>query len=329
MKLKKYIYLDWNVIQYMKKETIVESKNIDGRKFKELVEKISNKYAFPWSEGHLEDLLVSLKNDNFDYIKEDLSFLKIFSNNYVVGIEEKKGLMVLKDLTKIEKQFNIIKERNKFFKNQELVLEFERADTFNIDISSLNPKHPYASFIKENNGVLDETVYRNFIMSMHQNRDNPDYYKKIRVFVESLKKEFKTIPNSVISQESDYFQELIPFLDFLITNNLEILKKDFEKTMIAFLNIDKKRIFNNLTVADKIQLAYSLLDYNQLFRDKINKKNKPSNMHRDITHLHFASNARYYVTEDTMTYKKSKFVCEVLGLTVKVLKMDEFINKFN
>jgi len=62
------------------------------------------------------------------------------------------------------------------------------------------------------------------------------------------------------------------------------------------------------------------LDFNQNFRDKIKKKNKPSNMLRDI---------KYYITEDDMTYKKSKFVCEALHLKVKILKMNEFINKFS
>ena len=37
---KKYIYLDWNVIQYMKHEN--EDKK--GKEFKELVKKLSNKY---------------------------------------------------------------------------------------------------------------------------------------------------------------------------------------------------------------------------------------------------------------------------------------------
>ena len=55
----------------------------------------------------------------------------------------------------------------------------------------------------------------------------------------------------------------------------------------------------------------------------INKKNRPSNMHRDLKNLFFASDAKYYVTEDDATYKKSKFVARSLGLPVRVVKMDE------
>ena len=66
-----------------------------------------------------------------------------------------------------------------------------------------------------------------------------------------------------------------------------------------------------------------LLDFSPLFRDKINNKNRPSNMHRDLKNFFFASDAKYYVTEDDATYKKSKFVAGLLGLPVRVVKMDE------
>lgn len=46
-------------------------------------------------------------------------------------------------------------------------------------------------------------------------------------------------------------------------------------------------------------------------------------MDRDLKNLFFASDAKYYVTEDDATYKKSKFVARSLGLTVRVVKMDE------
>ncbi|MDQ7084075.1 MAG: hypothetical protein Q9M36_03710 [Sulfurovum sp.] len=106
------------------------------------------------------------------------------------------------------------------------------------------------------------------------------------------------------------------------------MKNNFNKTMISFLSIDN-RVIEDLTMGAKIDLAYSVLDFNQNFRDKIKNKNKPSNMLRDMKHLYFATEAKYYITEDDMTYKKSKFVCEALHIKVKILKMNEFINKFN
>ena len=67
--IKKYIYLDWNVIQYMKHDTIINE--INGTEFKILVKKLSKKYVFPWSEGHLQDLLISFKPSNLRYVEED------------------------------------------------------------------------------------------------------------------------------------------------------------------------------------------------------------------------------------------------------------------
>jgi len=57
--LSKYIYLDWNVFQHMKHEHIDEIKFINGVEFKKLIENLSLKYIFPYSEAHLRDLSIS------------------------------------------------------------------------------------------------------------------------------------------------------------------------------------------------------------------------------------------------------------------------------
>jgi len=320
----KYIYLDWNVFQHIKHENIIEEKFINGKEFKSLIESLSRKYIFPYSEGHLKDLSISDEK----YIKEDLEFIKTISKNYVLGFIDNEKIVMKKDYIEIETFFNQIKETARDELNQEITLDFTTNNHYDIDINQMDNNDLFKPFIEKNNGVLDNNSFANFIMMIYQNIDNPDLYKKFREQVYKLKKKFKNTPNSLINQQSDYYKELEPFLNFIIENNIDNMKKNFHKTIIAFLNIDKRRKYNNLTVGAKIELAYSLLDYNQHFRDRINKKNRPSNMFRDIKHLHFASDAKYYVTEDDKTYEKSNFVCEVLGLNVKVLKMNEFINKF-
>ena len=46
-------------------------------------------------------------------------------------------------------------------------------------------------------------------------------------------------------------------------------------------------------------------------------------MSRDLKNFFYASSAKYYVTEDDATYKKAKFIAKVMGLKVRVVKMDE------
>ncbi len=328
MENKKYIYLDWNIIQYMKHSSKIEKKDINGKEFENLINKLSKKYIFPWSEGHLQDLLISLNPNNLEYIKEDLIFLKKISNNFALGIDEYENLRTQKNYIDIQVFFDELRNKNEIEEKQELVVNVEGSDTFQIDMNKLKNNSLLKPFLQKTNGVLNNQVMHDFTFQLYENMDNPNFYKLLRNEVQNLKNQFEATPNSVLSQESNYFNELKPFLDFLITDNIETIKDNFNKIMISYLNVDKKRRFEELTIGSKIELAYSILDFNQNFRDKINKKNRPSNMYRDIKNLFFASQAKYYITEDDKTYKKSKFVCDVLGLKVKVLKMNEFINKF-
>ena len=318
---KKYIYLDWNVIQYMKHEDIDKK----GKEFKELVKKLSNKYIFPYAEGHLRDLAVS---NNEVYIQEDLAFLKDISNNYCLGLDDNEKIICLQDYTDVKQFFSVIKEVVKEEENTTIELNFQTTNNYNIAVEQIDEKNLFKPLIEKNNGVLDNKVFADFIMMLSLNMNNPDYYKKFREEVYNIKKNFENTPNSILNQESNYFMKLLPFLNFIVENNLENVKNNFNKTVISFLSIDN-RVIENLTIGAKIDLVYSLLDFNQNFRDEINKKKKPSNILRDMKHLYFATQAKYYITEDTMTYKKSKFVCDFLHLKVKILKMDEFINKFS
>lgn len=320
----KYIYLDWNVFQYMKQETVLEKKSINGLEFKELVKRISNKYTFPYSEGHLKDLSIS----QAEYIAEDLEFIKTISKNNILGFIDDEKIVIQKDYIDIKTFFNQLKESSKDELEQEINLDITSNTCYEIAVNEMDENNLLKPFIEQNNGILDDKVFSKFIMMMYQNIDNPDFYKKFRIQVDQLKKNFESTTNTLIDKDSRYYSELIAFLSFMVENDMNNMKENFHKTMISFLNIDKKRIFEDLTIGAKIELAYSLLDYNQHFRDKINKKNRPTNMFRDIKHLHFASDAKYYITEDNTTYKKSKFVSEVLGLNVKVLKMNELVNKF-
>jgi hypothetical protein len=177
--------------------------------------------------------------------------------------------------------------------------------------------------LESNNENWDSGVMEKLISEVQNNIDTPEYYKRFRSEVSELKAKYSGTP-TILNQESDYFKRLIPFLDFLTTDDLTVLAGNFDKTLESFLSIDGRRV-EELTFPAKIELASSLLDFNPMFREKINNKNKPSNMWRDNEHLIFASHAKYFVTDDKRLFKKAKFVYDVLSLNVEVLSPTDFV----
>lgn len=322
--MKKYIYLDWNVIQHIKHKNKIEIKLIDGEKFGTLIENLRNRYVFPFSEAHLRDLSIS----EVEYYDEDLNFLSKLSDDYVLGFlpEEK---IVYEKHPNIKKFFwETIEEQKKEKEEVEnMKMEYYMPNSFDINVDKIPKDHIMKSFLKENNGVLDTKVFLSLLDLIKENMNNPKIYKQFRNSVTMMKKMIEKNSNTVIDQKSTYFKKLIPFLDFIFMDDIELMKEIFIDVMKSFLSINNSRKFETISIGAKIELAYGLLDYNHRFKDAINKKNKPDNILRDKKHFHFASQARYYITEDDMTYKKSKFVSEVLGLKVKVLSMDELLKK--
>lgn len=312
-KLKKYIYLDWNVIQYMKHEQIVEGK-FDAIKFKSFIQSLKGKYVFPASEGHLKDLAATFKKANWSYIEEDLSYLNEISEGFMLGVLQDETLMPVKA--------DINDEFNKIVNERETEPEFSvQGGSYQVDMDKLSQESLFRPYLEKSNGTLDAAVMHSFLQMMWDSIDDPDIYKLLRKEVELL---HKTVPNqdTIINKESPYFKMIEPFFDIGKINNLDELKDKYGEIQSSFLAIDGRSI-ESLTKGQKIQNAYALLDFSPLFRDKVNKKNRPSNMRRDLKNLFFASDAKYYVTEDDATYKKSKFVARTLGLPVRVVKMDE------
>lgn len=312
-KLNKYIYLDWNVIQYIKHEKVVEGK-FDAIRFKSFMKSLKGRYVFPASEGHLKDLAATFKKENWSYIEEDLSFLKEISEGLMLGLDRNDMLMPVKA--------DINEEFNKIINEPEVEPGFSvESVSYQVDMDELSKESMFRPFLEKNNGVLDATVMVSFLQKMWDSMDEPDTYKSFRKEVECL---HKKPPNqdTIIYKESPYFKRVEAFFDIGKISDLKELRENFDEIQSSFLAIDG-RCIENLTKGEKIENAYYLLDFSPLFRDKISNRNRPSNMQRDLKNLFFASDAKYYVTEDDATYKKSKFVARFLGLPVRVVKMDE------
>jgi hypothetical protein len=108
-----------------------------------------------------------------------------------------------------------------------------------------------------------------------------------------------------------------------------LFKKDLKKYLKSFFLATEFNDGETKPLDYKIYKSFCLLDYSPLFKEKFNKKNKPSNARRDSDHVYFANQAKYFITEDNNLYKKIKFISTVFNLKLKVLKTTEFLNKFN
>jgi|GEM_PF-5985161 len=297
----------------MKHEQVVEDK-FDAIKFKSFIQSLKGKYVFPASEGHLKDLSATFKKENCLYIKDDLSYLNEISEGFMLSVLPNETLMPVKA--------DINDEFKKILNERETEPAFSvEGDSYQVDMDKLSQESLFRPYLEKSNGILNETVMVSFMQMMWGSMDDPGIYKSLRKEVELL---HKTVTNqdTIISKESPYFKRVKPFFDIGKINSIEELKEKYEEIQSSFLAIDGRSI-EDLTKGQKIQNAYYLLDFSPLFRDTVNKKNRPSNMHRDLKNLFFASDAKYYITEDDATYKKSKFVARLLGLPVRVVKMDE------
>lgn len=320
----KYIYLDWNVIQNIK------HKRNEGNELAELISKIKYKYHFPFSEAHLKDLSHSQNN----YILEDLQYLKQLSENYCMSFDKNTEKMIpIKCPLDINFFFSDIVNHSRNEQkqlNQMNIIQNDllMQDAYAIDLNKITDNNLFKSLIQKNNGILNTKLLNTFFHFLKENIDKPDCYKKFRSNVYNLIAMVNE-ENTLLNQNPEYLKKLIPFFNFTIDDNITSIKKNFNHTVTAFLSIDNKRDFSLMKKGEKIELIYSLLDFNPLFRDKIDKRNKPNNMLRDLNHLFFASDADYYVTADGAAYKKSKFIAEVLNLKVNVMKVDEILLEFS
>lgn len=271
-----YIYLDWNVIQYMKHSTIAPS--IHGPDFRAQVKRLSKRFKFPFSEGHLRDLAKSFNQNNKENVDLDLAFLKEIANGYALGVEDQTEKIHLIEDVNINEFFNGI------------VAEIQSEPTFNIsgesysiDMESLPRNDLLRPFLENNNGNLDATVMTEFLQNLWQKKDDPEFYRSFRDQVAKIKENFEK-RETVIDKNSKYFNEILPLLEFLTAKDPESYIPDFHLIIHSFCAINKRN-HATLKMGEKIELAYMVLDFHPSYREKIDKKNKPSNVGRDCKNL--------------------------------------------
>ncbi|MFQ9544963.1 MAG: hypothetical protein ACLR02_08105 [Clostridium sp.] len=308
--LKEYIYLDWNIFQYIK-----NPRNDSDILFKNILKVIKKKYYFPYSEGHLQDLAKSFKPENKEYIKEDLSLIKKVTDEHILGIDREK-IVITKYSS--EKLFEEILNEKKS------VLDVKKIKDLNminiVNVKSFDEKNPLYDFVCKKKGIYtNEELYLEGWSIFLNMLDNFKSYKDFRNYIMN---EFEFSNNF----NDEYIQNMKPFFDALKCTDEEKLKDNWENVIKSWLKNTNND--DNINLGLMITISYILLDYHPNFKEKLKKNNKLDNIRRDSKHIYFASNAKYMVSEDENIIKKAKFIYKVFNINTKVISMNEFITKF-
>ena len=327
MKLKK-IMLDWNVIKYLKQPEKI--KELEKKEKVEILNKILAKLKYrgekiPFCKSHLADLRKSFSSENENLVKEDLKFLENLSDCYYIDHEHKLGKANLIENEEYKKYFEDIKaqeERDiKFIAPLEnLNYEFEKSEI---------EKNPlFSDLVDENDEKIKYSKILEYLNTIPTDFMNGTIeYKKFRERIKVVKKYIESNwDNLSSSAKIEYTSYSKFFFDSLECESEDELSKIWKENVKNYISSGN----SNITDIDLMSSAYVMLDFHPLFKnEKINNKNKFTNIVYDANIVYFASGCDIFITEDERCYKKSKFLFKAFNIKTKVYKISEFVNKFN
>lgn len=328
-----YIYLDWNVIQYAKSP---RPKKLD-EDLVPLIENLSKRYHIPYSEAHLRDLASGYSDETKKYISEDLKFLsKITKSNAVVFLRENQsgqesiGIQSKDCEASFAEILEAIKREEDPATGESLGAKSSPEGEVGVpvEVPKLDRDDLFLKALEKNSGKLDSSVISQVLKEIWDNQNDPEFYKRFRRQVQKLVEHLEKRPNALIKDSPTAHADLMPFLKYLSLDKSEEMQEVFLPALAAFAKFSG-RDFEKISMGEKIELAYGLLDFQPIFSEKVNKKNRPSNQLRDLKHLLCASEARFFVTEDAGSLEKSKIVIRALGMRVKALSVSEFVARFS
>lgn len=314
----KYIYLDWNVIKYMKEPRL--NKGELDKEFKDTVFKLKKKYKFPYSYAHIKDRANRYLEEYHEQVKEDFEFAETVNDTICVGIDRDRLILVKETmqtcfneyLPKLRKEVSSIDGSFPF--------------TFYVNMDKIDEAHPMYEFLRERNGEISRKGMEEFLQGLYSVifEDNRKY-KQLRDYVNNFDFEHG------IAQEYS-FEELV-YIDKLLYHMFPFLDsfKDDESTLLKKWSTIANRWFSFNNKEPRMDLlltqGYSLLDMHPLFKEKLKKgKNTLDNIIRDGNHCFYASGAKYFISEDVNTRKKTAFLYRAYGIKTKVVSEQEFLN---
>lgn len=316
----KYIYLDWNVIKYMK-EPRLEKKEID-EKFKDIVFKLKKKYKFPYSMAHIKDRANHCSEEHYIKIKEDFEFAETVNDTICVAIDKDKPVLVKENMLTCFDDY-IAKS-----KQETPYIDADFPFSFSVDMDRISEDHPMYDFLKVRDGKISPTGMEEFLQELYKDIfQDASKYKKLREYIKNFDVE-KALNQEYSFNEIFCLQKLLfhlyPFLDSF-QDDIDTLEKKWLKIAKCWFSLDNNNLRQDLLLIQ----GYTLLDMHPLFNEKLKKrKNTLDNILRDGNHCFYASNAQYFVSEDEDTRKKTTFLYKVYGIKTKVVNEEDFLNCF-
>ncbi|WP_157889106.1 hypothetical protein [Herminiimonas arsenitoxidans] len=295
-----------------------------------IITRLSKQYHIPYSEAHLRDLASGHSEENKHYSNRDIQFLTNLTGSKAVVFvhEEKTGAESLAIQSRnIEADFAAILQIVNSEERGKVNLSMYSKERVPIDLSLLEEDIFLAKLI-DNGGTLDASVMQRILVMLWESHDDPESYKWFRRQVQKIVDNIESRPTALIKNFPAVHAEILPLFKYLSLQEYDEIQKVFTSALFAFAKFSGRN-FQELTFGATLELAYNLLDFHPFFAEKINEKNRPSNQLRDMKHLYSASKAKFFVTQDRSSLKKSRFITQALGMKVKVLDVSEFIARFS
>lgn len=282
----KYIYLDWNVVKYIK------SSDWD-KKFSASVEWLIARYRFPFSFAHLCDLQRSKE----EYIQEDLLFLKGLSEGYMIGIDEAEDQYDIA-LQDVFEKFNEVKEsKEKIYPNIQISEELKKSilvNGFEKFFSNIqNAPYLYCVLMSALNRFDSDAemykMFREYMINQGKNPANGFLY---------------VLANETFSERDVecLIEEINKFDGAENLSRCQLMK-------VIYCLLEFKQIYNGRRVYDKV-----------------NRKNNFTNIYTDSLHMSIAQYADVYVTDDVITRRKTELVYQNFGIKTKVVDIKTFLD---
>lgn len=247
----KYIYLDWNVIKYMK-ESRLDKGNLDDR-FKDMIFRLKRKYKIPYSMAHIKDRANNYKSEYYDKVKEDFGFAETINDMLCLGIYNASLVIVQESMIKCFDEY-IAEPEKKLSINEEDLIR-----SFSVDMTRIDISHPMYDFFKAHGGIYSAQNMELFLQEMYISIfQDVSKYKKLREYVEKM--ELDNDLNQVYSLSEQMIlnrllYHMFPFLDSF-QDDEETLMKKWPKIAERWFSLNNKYLRFDLLLIQ----GYTLLD---------------------------------------------------------------------
>lgn len=267
----------------------LKDNNVDPIFFK-IIENLKNLYVFPFSFAHLCDRQKKMSVENIEFIREDMIFFNNLSDGYMLGRYGDEYDIARKDIFQKFDEVTIAKYTQ--YPNPSIPQE----------VLKKVKQVGFSKFFEDKQNIQ---LFPLLVLSA-LNRFECDYelYKQFR-------EAFKLDP----PEEIRFFSDL---------QKPDLTSEELKKITECFIKDDQ--FGDNLRL--KVGMAYLLLDFNPQYNETVNSKSNFTNMYNDREHMLNASFARYYITKDKKTIKKTKLIYDTYGINTGIYNIEEFINLY-